>query len=258
MNKEIIVKENKTEQMIIDINNTNKMCQALLQSPHYKRIGAEGIFAIVEKAKSVGVSPLDALNGGMYYVQGKVEMSSAMMNQMIRQNGHSISKDKKSDSTVCTLIGKRSDNGDVWEESFSIEEAKLAGIYKHQWLKYPKDMLFARALSRLARQLFPDVIKGCYVQGEISDAPSLNSYNDDIIEEEKTTIESISNEQYEELEEALGDNIALRQNLLAHMKKKWSLNTLSEMPVSMYPASINSARSQAAKKAVAQEDQKIA
>jgi hypothetical protein len=99
-------------------------------------------------------------------------MSSQMMNLLIRQSGHSVTKDPKSDDTVCILHGKRSDNGDIWTESFSIDEAKRAGIYneKSPWGKYPRDMLFARSLSRLARQLFPDVIKGCYVEGEISQA----------------------------------------------------------------------------------------
>ena len=152
---------------LVELENSRKMCEELMKSPHYAKIGPAGIYAIVEKAKSIGVSTMDALNGGMFFVQGKVELTAAMMNQLIRQAKHSITKDKKSDDTICILHGKRADNGDTWVESFSIADAKLAGIYRNQWLKYPKDMLFARALSRLARQLFPDILKGAYIQGEI-------------------------------------------------------------------------------------------
>ena len=157
---------------INSLETVRKTCEALMQTRHYAKLGQEGIFAIVAKARSLNIDPLDALNGGLYCVQGKVEMSSQMMNLLIRQSGHSVTKDPKSDDTVCILHGKRCDNGDLWTESFSIEEAKRAGIYneKSPWGKYPRDMLFARALSRLARQLFPDVIKGCYVEGEISQA----------------------------------------------------------------------------------------
>ncbi len=151
------------------IEETQNICSALMRTPHYAKMGHEGIFAIVAKAKSLNVDPLDALNGGLYSVQGKVEMASQMMNLLIRQAGHSVRKDPRSDDNICILHGKRADNGDEWCESFSIEEARRAGIYKEHgtWGKYPRDMLFARALSRLARQLYPDVIKGCYVEGEI-------------------------------------------------------------------------------------------
>lgn len=253
MSKELVVKEQDTEQMLVEIQNTQKMCQALMKSPHYMRMGAEGIFAIVEKAKSIGVSPMDALNGGMYYVQGKVEMTAAMMNQMIRQRNHSITKDKKSNEQICILHGRRADNGDTWVESFSIEDAKKAGIYRNQWLKYPKDMLFARALSRLARQLFPDVIKGCYVQGEISDAPALNapvdyhSVNKTVcvspsVDDETQAPESITDEQYQVLEDWMGDNILLRQNILTFMKKKWGIEQLQDMPVEIYDHALNRAK----------------
>ena len=133
--------------MLSEIEHTENMCRALLKSPFYSKMGPEGIYAIVAKAKSMGINPIEALNGGFYYVRGKVEMTSFMMNDLIRRNNHSISKDKRSDDTICILHGKRSDNGDTWTESFSIDDAKRAGIYQNQWLKYPKDMLFARALS---------------------------------------------------------------------------------------------------------------
>jgi hypothetical protein len=158
----------KIDNSLMELQSTSSLCAELMKSPFYKKVGAEGIYAIVEMSKSVGVDPRQALNGGLYYAKGKVEMSALMMNQLIRQAGHSITKDKKSDNTICILHGKRADTGDTWVESFSIQEAKTAGIYRNVWISYPKDMVFARALSRLARQLFPDVIKGCYVQGEIS------------------------------------------------------------------------------------------
>lgn len=155
--------------MIDDIQETRVLVDSLLKTKHYQRLGPEGIFAIIQKAKATNVNPLDALNGGMYYVQGKVEMSAFMMNQLIRQAGHSISKDEQSDDTVCILHGKRVDTGDTWTEIFSIDDAKRAGIYREGtgWTKYPRNMLFARALSNLARMLFPDVIQGCYVEGEL-------------------------------------------------------------------------------------------
>lgn len=166
----MVYEVNDFEKSLSLLDTFEPQCAALMKMPHFNKMGKEGIFAIIAKAKSLNIDPLDALNGGLYFVQGKVEMSSSMMNQLIRQCGHSVSKDPASTDTKCILHGKRKDTGDIWTESFSIDEAKRAGIYKGVWEKYPRDMLFARALSRLARQLFPDVIKGCYVEGEISGA----------------------------------------------------------------------------------------
>ena len=129
--------------------------------------------------------------------------------------------------SICILHGKRADNGDTWTEYFSIDDAKKAGLYRGQWLKYPKDMLFARALSRLARQLFPDVIKGCYVQGEII-------ADNDVVELEEKVLNSISETQYQDLEEALQGNDDLRKNILSYMNQMWGIQTLQEMPVMIY------------------------
>jgi hypothetical protein len=165
-----------------ELANSRQLCDLLMKTPHYAKLGAEGIFAVVETAKSLGVDPRQALGGGLYYVKGKVEMSSRMMNAVIRAQKHSIMRDQKSDDTICILHGKRADNGDTWTESFSIQDAQRAGLMGNAvWKNYPKDMLFARALSRLARQLFPDIIGNCYVEGEIAmtneiqEAPAMES-----------------------------------------------------------------------------------
>lgn len=168
---------------LIDLEKSKKLCEQLMKTPHYSKLGEVGIFTIIQKAKSTGLNVIEALNGGMYFINGKVELTSNTMNYLIRAKGHSITKDSRSDKNVCILHGKRIDNGDTWTSSFSIEEAKMAGIYKNAWEKYPQRMLFARALSILARELFPDVIKGCYVEGEISNSTiDSTSFNESVSE----------------------------------------------------------------------------
>lgn len=218
--------------MIDDIQETRALVDSLLKTKHYQRLGPEGIFAIIQKAKATNINPLDALNGGMYYVQGKVEMSAFMMNQLIRQAGHSISKDGQSDDTVCILHGKRADTGDTWTEIFSINDAKRAGIYREGtgWMKYPRNMLFARALSNLARMLFPDVIKGCYVEGELGNEPTQGS------------VSSIDN-QWNELQDHLQTNHSLRQKLLEF----FNVTTLEELPVNERGRILKIAQSQGEK-----------
>lgn len=139
-------------------------------SKMYRGIGAEsGIMMIMLAAREYGIGPAQALNGGLHIIDGKVELSARMMCALIRKAKHSI-KIVESTSQVCTLHGKRADNGDEATISFTIEEAQQAGLIKDKgaWKKTPTDMLYARALTRLARQLFADVIGIGYVEGEIS------------------------------------------------------------------------------------------
>ena len=223
---------------IEEFNGTKKLCTELMRTAHYARITEPGIYAIVERARSIGVNPFEALNGGMYFVKGKVEMSAAMMNRLIRSKGHSITKDKKSDDTICILHGKRADNGDTWSESFSIKDAQTAGIYGNVWKTYPKDMLFARALSRLARQLFSDVIGGCYVEDEIACLKNNNNQN---VEMDETTNEEIKVEEKPKLSEENYNNllsiISRNPSFEAHINaalKNVNIDILSEMPQGLY------------------------
>jgi hypothetical protein len=83
------------------------------------------------------------------------------------------------------LHGRRADNGDTWTCSFSIEDAKKAGIYKNSWEKYQSAMCYNRAMSFLARQLFPDVIKGAgYTPDELHEIAASNGKHSNIIEAE--------------------------------------------------------------------------
>lgn len=134
---------------------------------NYKEVSA--VMMIMLSARELGIPPMQALNGGINLFQGKVEISARMMSALIRKAGHKF-KVKECTSNQCVILGTRCDTGENLISSFSIAEAQAAGLVKPggAWTKWPKDMCFARALSRLARQLFSDVIGIGYVEGEIS------------------------------------------------------------------------------------------
>ncbi len=127
-----------------------------------------GVMMVMLSARELGIPAMQALNGGINLINGKAEISARMMGALIRRGGHQFTT-RESTETSCTLVGKRGDTGETQTASFTIAEAQRAGLVKPGggWTKWPKDMLYARALSRLSRQLFQDVIGIGYVEGEI-------------------------------------------------------------------------------------------
>lgn len=163
------------------------------------------VMMIMLAARELGVPPMQSLNGGLNIIQGKVEISARMMSALIRKSGHKFTI-KESSDRYCELVGTRSDTGESQSASFSFEEAQKAGLVKPSggWVKWPKDMCFARALSRLARQLFSDVIGIGYVEGEIRESndvvivPADIDHGGVISKSESTSSENGSETSYED------------------------------------------------------------
>lgn len=200
---ELVQKQNNLPQALVEVENTRKMCELLIKTPHYAKLGPEGIYAVVAKARSLELDPIDALNGALYYVNGRVGMSTEAMACRMRQAGHSIQKDPKSTNECCILHGKRADNGDTWTTSFSVEDAKRAGIYNERgpWGKYPSVMCYNRAMSMMFRQLTPDLSKGAgYTLDELKEIATTEPIpTQNKAEVEETLSETISKEQASEL-----------------------------------------------------------
>jgi hypothetical protein len=164
-------------------------------------------------------------------------MSTEMMASLIRQQGHSISKDPKSDNSICILHGKRKDTGDTWTTSFSMQDAVKAGLAKNMYDKYPAIMLYNRAMSMLARQLFPDVIKGAgYTLEELHEIKDSKSAHNVTVKVDPIEIEKISSEQAEELIEILDACEADYQAIVLGFIKKAPHNCSSiyDLPLSLY------------------------
>lgn len=144
---------------------------------------ASGVLMVILAARELGIQPLQALNGGLNLINGKVEISARMMGALIRRSGHKF-KTTQISPLGCTIVGIRGDTGESQTASFTVAEAQQAGLVKQGggWTKWPSDMCYARALSRLARQLFQDVIGIGYVEGEIQDSNAMIVLPDEPVE----------------------------------------------------------------------------
>lgn len=235
---DLVKKEDNFSITINEIENTRKMCEMLMRTPHYAKLGPDGVYAVVAKAKSLGIDPIDALNGALYYVNGRVGMSTEAMAARMRAAGHSIQKDiQKSATNCCVLIGKRADNGDQWVTSFSVEDAKRAGIYneKGPWGKYPSVMCYNRAMSQMFRQLTPDLSKGAgYTLDELKEIAATESYS--AHQPSPSVIESITEDQAQELEVLLSEcHPDYSEKVWQTLKKPpISITTLSQLPVPLF------------------------
>lgn len=147
-----------------------KMCQVLSKSdlvPKSYRQKPENVFLAYIAGQPFGWDVTMAMRS-FHIIEGTPSLKPEIQLALVRQAGHSVTVEKSSVDLV-VITGKRSDTGDVATASYSIEDAKRAGLLgKGNWKTYPEDMLFARAVSRLCRRLFQDVLLGCaYVPEEL-------------------------------------------------------------------------------------------
>lgn len=154
-----------------ELNTYQLIAKSASSTPYWNKLGGEqGVLSIMLLARELGISPMNAISGMFNVVQGKVELSAKGMTYLIRKNGH-ILKLKQLSDTTCVIVGKRGDTQEEMEVKFTIDDAQKAGLVRAGggWIKHPKDMLFARTVSRLARWLFTDCLGTCYVEGELEE-----------------------------------------------------------------------------------------
>ncbi len=111
--------------------------------------------------RELGFSPIVSM-GGIHIIEGKPALSSNLMATLIKRSGKYDYRVKAWTVTECVLSFRQKEAGqweDVGESSFDMNDAKAAGVLRPSgsWSKYPKAMLFARALSQGLRTYCPDV-----------------------------------------------------------------------------------------------------
>ncbi len=109
--------------------------------------------------REMGVGPIASVIG-IRVQSGRVSMDATLMAGCIKRSGQYDYKIELHTNEVCKLAFF--ENGEVVGDSgFSADDAKMAGLAgKDTWKQYPRNMLFARALSNGARWYCPAIFGG--------------------------------------------------------------------------------------------------
>lgn len=127
----------------------------------------EAVLTAILYGQEIGLSPLQSLQS-VNVVQGKPTVDAAGLKAVCLNRGMRFETLEWTDK-VCALRGVRGE----WQEEFSFtwDDAIRMGLAdKDNWKRMPKQMLYARAVSTLARNMGADIIRGFYSREEMQDA----------------------------------------------------------------------------------------
>ncbi len=155
------------------LEEVTPLCDVFVKSGIFEDIKdvAQAIVKVLA-GREIGLSPLESMMN-LYIVKNRVAASSKVISSLIKKSKVYDYKIEKLDNEECSIsFLKISEQGAVevlGVSTFTIKDAAKAGIVnKDNWKNYPKNMLFARAVSNGARWFMPDVYCG-YATEEIED-----------------------------------------------------------------------------------------
>lgn len=127
----------------------------------------------IKAGLELGIPPIQAMNG-LYIIEGKVAMAATLMAGLLKASGRYTYRVQQHDDNGCVIqFYERNDSGE-WvpcgpNSSFTMTDANKAGVTgKSVWKAWPRNMLFARAMSNGARWYCGDVFLGpVYVPEEL-------------------------------------------------------------------------------------------
>lgn len=127
--------------------------------PEGLRDDPNAVLAAILWGGEVGIGAIQALNG-IDVIKGKVSPSAELMRALVLRAGHTLHIEESS-SERCTIFGKRRDGTAEMRVTWTLDDAKRAGLLGGSgWTKYPRAMLLARSSSEICRGIFSDAIAG--------------------------------------------------------------------------------------------------
>jgi hypothetical protein len=128
------------------------------------RSQSQAIVKILRGAE-LEIGPIASMDG-VYIIEGKTSLNATLMASLIQRSGRYRYKVVEHDDTHCIIdfyeiVGGKRDK--LGTSSYSLEDAKkaeLLGKRTRMWEKYPRNMVFSRALSNGAKWYTPDVFNG--------------------------------------------------------------------------------------------------
>lgn len=128
--------------------------------------------------KELGLSPFQSVSG-VYMVNGRLALQANVAASLIKRSrkyDYTVDSLSETECTISFYNTEQEEHRFLGNSAYTFKDAAKAGLVnKDNWKNYPKNMLFARALSNGARWYCPDIICGWHTTEEMQDidAPPL-------------------------------------------------------------------------------------
>jgi len=166
--------------MVKDLDEALRIGEIVAKSRMFPEVTdqAKAVVAILA-GRELGIPPMASLRN-IHVIKGKVEIGASLLAAMIRQSGKYDYKVVKSEDDECILLWSENIGG-AWtiagQSKFTMLDAKRAKLVKpdSNWEKFPRAMLFARALTEGQKKYCPDIgIGAVYAPGEVSEVDAID------------------------------------------------------------------------------------
>ena len=177
----------KEQMPINEIMSIGKAFQESGMFPDIKS-AAQAIVKI-QAGQEIGISPFASMTG-IHIIQGRPTIGAGLIASKVKSSGKYDYKVKEMTDKACILDfyqGKEL----LGSSSFTIEDAKKAQTKNLD--KFPKNMLFARAISNGVKWFCPDVFNGpVYTPEDFNEQPKADEITEDIIYEENKPVNKLT------------------------------------------------------------------
>jgi hypothetical protein len=158
------------------LDDAFRLAKALAQSgdmvPKHFQGKPEATMAAIVRGMEIGLAPMQAL-ANIAVINGRASIWGDALPALLQRAGHHLDCELQGegDHMVAVATLTRGDTGLVITRSFSVADAKKAGLWGKQgpWQSYPKRMLEMRARSFAARDGAADALMGLQVAEEMQD-----------------------------------------------------------------------------------------
>jgi hypothetical protein len=128
-------------------------------------------FVKLEAGRELGLNPITAMNE-VHVIQGKPDLGAGALSMLVKDSSRYDYEVVELTNEKCVirfddLVRNRSNKSE-----FTIKDAETAELTSNKTYKrYPRNMLFARAMSNGVGWFCPDVTRGkFYIEGEIAES----------------------------------------------------------------------------------------
>jgi len=177
-----------------DLSDLMKLGKVLAASGFFRDATSEAkAFVKVLAGQEIGIPPIAAMTG-IHIITTEnstnISIGANIMAGLVKRSPRYDYRIAHLDFQKCIL--QFFENGqDVGESTYTIEEARHAGLVKTRsnWDKYPKNMLFARAVSNGTRLYCPDLLGGAPVYTPDELGVQVDEHGNAVVEGEVVSVD---------------------------------------------------------------------